>query len=453
MNEIISGWAGTHSSESEVISPTTNEEVRKAILAAKNSGKKVTARGGGLSYGDQALNQGHTILDMTQMNRVISFDETSGILQTEPGVTFENILLKTLDKNWVLPTIPGTRYVTMGGALANNIHGKNARAQGNFGGSVEKFKIILGNGEEKVCSRNENSELFFAVIGGMGLLGIVTEITLQLSPVPSSYLSVKKVTAASLDELLQIFETEVSKNTFAIAQVDCFPTKSELGRGTVHSANFIPISPSKSREEMGKISPLLFGIFPKTLIPFFGKYFLTNLVMKRVSALKYHLDKKTVGTQEQNIFDFTFLLDNVPNWKKVFRHGFYEYEPLIPKERAKEIIQKLIQLTHKYNMPAYLSAIKAHKKDGFLLSYALDGYSFALDIPAQPKLKEKQQEMFRKMNEIVLSVGGIIYLAKDAILTKEEFRKMYKVEEFLSLKQKYDPEGLFQSDMYRRIFK
>lgn len=178
--------------------------------------------------------------------------------------------------------------------------------------------------------------------------------------------------------------------------------------------------------------------------------------MRWVSRLKYYLDKKTSSKKPfvQDIFQFTFLLDRVPNWKQVFRHGFFEYEPLIPKEKARAVIKQLILLTHEYQMPAYLSAIKVHRKDDFLLSYSMDGYSFAMDIPKRPRQKEKQGELFRKMNKLVIEAGGIIYLAKDANLTADEFRQMYRnVGQFMALKKKYDRDEMFQSDMYRRIFK
>jgi FAD/FMN-containing dehydrogenase len=177
--------------------------------------------------------------------------------------------------------------------------------------------------------------------------------------------------------------------------------------------------------------------------------------MRWVSRLKYYFDKFAPRKLfEEDLFQFTFLLDRIPDWKQVFRHGFFEYEPLIPREKARAVIPKLIALTHEFGMPAYLSAIKIHSHDDFLLSYSMDGYSFAIDIPRRPKEKQKQDALWREMNKIVIEAGGIVYLAKDANLTASEFRQMYKnVPKFLALKKKYDPDEVFQSDMYRRIFK
>ncbi|KKP80530.1 MAG: FAD dependent oxidoreductase, partial [Parcubacteria group bacterium GW2011_GWB1_35_5] len=453
----IFGWSNTNSSYSITVLPKTTKTVSSIIKALKNNNNTILGRGAGQSYGDQSLNNDQIIIETNRLNKIIEWNKKTGVLKVQSGVTLDQILNHCLKDNWTLATIPGTRYVTVGGALSNNVHGKNSYRKGNFGEWVKEFKIIIASGESLHCSKEINNDLFFAVIGGAGLFGIVTEITLQLIPIPSPYLSVKKSTASSLNELMNDLDKETEKNDFAIAQVDCFPKTSELGRGTIHAGNFTQNnSKTKDIESMRKISQNIFGIFPKKLIPLIGKYFLNDYTMKLVSGFKYHLDKKTSSEKYhlQDIYQFTFLLDNVPNWKQVFRHGFFEYEPLIPKEKAREIIPLLIALTHQYQMPAYLSAIKVHRKDNFLLSYSMDGYSFAMDIPRCPKEKEKQDELFQKMNKIVIDAGGIVYLAKDANLTANEFRKMYKnVDQFLALKKKYDPEEIFQSDMYRRIFK
>lgn len=452
----ISSWIGTPFSYSEFITPKNTKEIKEIVERAKLEGKKIIARGAGSSYGDEALNQNNIVLNMREMKSVISWDKEGGVLKAEPGLMYNEVLPITLKDGWTLSVIPGTRYVTLGGALANNVHGKNSFNRGNFGETVLEFKIVVGSGKEITCSRKENQDLFFGAIGGAGLLGIVSEITLQLIKIPSPYLSVKKSTAPSIRKVIDELY-RVKDNEFAIAQIDCFPDSSELGRGTIHTANFVTVDfDYRERIEVFSIiSKRMFRIIPKKWLVIMGKYFLNDLTMRLVSSFKYHLDKVTSSNRPsiQNLFSFMFLLDKLPGWKRVFKNGFFEYEPLIPKSKAKEIIPKLISLTHRYNMPAYLSAIKIHKNDDFLISYALDGYSFAMDIPFRPKEEGKQKELLRKMNEIVIGAGGIVYLAKDAHLTAREFRQMYKIDEFLVLKKKYDPDEIFESDMYRRIFK
>lgn len=457
LEKTISSWANTNFSRSIVVVPETIEDIFSIIQTAKHSGKKVLARGAGQSYGDEALNDENAVIDMSKMNRILEWNRTTGLLRAQAGATYEEVLIHCLKDNWTPAVIPGTRYVTMGGALSNNVHGKNSYAQGNFGAWVQEFKIVLASSKQLTCSRKENSDLFFAAIGGAGLLGIVTEMTLQLVRVPSAYLSVKKNTATSLKKLLEELDEASRQNDFVIAQVDCFPQNSGLGRGTIHTGSFTPVGlETENVEAMRDISPRMFGFFPKQWVTIIGKYVLNNYTMKWISRLKYYLDKMTSSKtpHNQDLFQFTFLLDKMPNWKKVFRYGFFEYEPLIPKEKALKVFLELIALSHEYDMPAYLSAIKIHSQDDFLLSYSGNGYSFGMDFSRRPQKIEEQKVLFRRMNKIVIEAGGIVYLAKDANLNAGEFRQMYgKVEPFLTLKKKYDPYELFQSDMYRRIFK
>lgn len=453
----IFGWSNTNFSYSDVVVPETVEEIQSIVETAKNSGKTILARGAGQSYGDEALNEGQIVINMKKINRIVEWDKSTGLLRVEAGTPYEDVLTHCLKDNWTLAIIPGTRYVTMGGALANNIHGKNSYRLGNFGEWVQEFKIVLSSLEICTCSKKENSDIFFAAIGGAGLLGIFTEMTLQLVRIPSPYLSIKNSTASGLTELMNGLYNATKKNSYAIAQVDCFPETSMLGRGTIHAGSFVSSPPgAKKVETMKNISKQMFIVFPKKWIPTIGKYILNDFTMRWISRLKYYLDKE-LGPKKpflQDVFEFTFLLDQVPNWKKAFRHGFFEYEPLIPKEKAQEVFRQFITLGHEYGMPSYLSSIKIHHKDNFILSYSLDGYSFGMDIPRRPLMKEEQDDLFRKMNKIVINAGGMTYLAKDAHLTPVEFRQMYKnVEQFLELKNKYDPEEIFQSNMYRRIFK
>ena len=452
----ISSWSRTNFSCSKIAFPETVEEICFLIQEAKSDQKTIIGRGAGRSYGDEALNDGHIVISTDKMDQIINWDKKSGLLKVQTGVNYEKVMSYCINDGWIPAVIPGTRYVTMGGALANNVHGKNSYICGNFGEWVQEFKIIIATGECLVCSNKINEDLFFSVIGGAGLLGIVIEITLQLIKIPSAILSIKRSVAPTFYELIDNLDKVSKYNDFAIAQVDCFPENIGLGRGTIHAGKFIGGDFDIDMEKMKKVSPNMFGVIPKRLIPIIGSYILNDKIMRWVSRLKYYFDKKTAteGVYNEDIFNFTFLLDQVPNWRNMFKYGFFEYEPLIPREKARIIIPQLISLTHKYEMPAYLSAIKIHRKDNFMLSYSMDGYSFAMDIPRRPKEKEKQDNLFKEMNKLIIQAGGIVYLAKDANLTSNEFKQMYKnTDMFLAVKKKYDPEEIFQSDMYRRLFK
>lgn len=451
----ISNWTNTNLSCSYLFYPKNIEDIFSVVEYANSNGKSIICRGAGQSYSDQSLNNHSIVVDMANMDEILNWDKASGLIKVEPGINYEKIISHCVVDGWLPAVIPGTRYVTMGGALSNNVHGKNSYSNANFGNWVREFKIIVASGEIYTCSNEVNQDLYFAVIGGSGLFGVVIEITIQLIKVPSAFLRVQKIALSSLSNLIDKLDELSKKNDFAVAQVDCFPKNKKLGRGTIHVGSFLDKNiEGKNIEIMRQISPKIFGIFPKKIIPIIGRYLVNDYTMRLVSLLKYYIDKNFSSEYfNEDIFHFTFLLDQVPNWKRIFRYGFFEYEPLIPRARAKDVIAKIISLTHKYKMPAYLSAIKIHQKDDFLISYSMDGYSFAIDIPKRPKDKKKQDELFREMNKLVIEVGGIIYLAKDVNLTSDEFKKMYKnFDKFLAVKKKYDPNDIFQSDMYRRIF-
>src|SRR3989344_272081 len=282
MQKRLSGWAATHFAYSRIITPIHQIEVVTAVNNTRLNGSKIISRGSGKSYGDQALNKGECVIDMSRMDKILVWDKESGLLTAESGITLEKILDTTLRDNWILPVIPGTRYVSLGGALANNVHGKNSYKNGNFGKGILEFKTVLASGEILTCSRTDNADIFFATIGGAGLLGIVTEVTLQLAKIPSPYISIKKNIAHNLTELLGKLEQLSKEDDFAIAQVDCFSKKNSLGRGTVHAGIF----DAEKREppaDMTKISKNMFGIFPKKIIIKIGKYLLNNHSMRLIT--------------------------------------------------------------------------------------------------------------------------------------------------------------------------
>jgi len=306
----IGGWSNTNFSASHIALPEGPKDVQTLVRGANKRKMTVIGRGAGLSYGDQSLNHNQIVMDMSRMNRVLDWDSLGGLLQVEAGVTFDQILSHCLKDGWAPAVIPGTRYVTAGGALANNVHGKNCLKRGNFGKWVRQFKIVIASGEIITCSQKENRELFLAVIGGAGLLGIVIEMTMELVRIPSPYLSIKKSTAPSLGKLMDDLDGAAKTDELAIAQVDCFCKSGGLGRGTIHAASFAEANlDSPDIESIRSIAPRMFGIVPKKWILAAGQYFLNALSMKWVSRLKYYLDKRasTRGGHFQDIFNIFFF--------------------------------------------------------------------------------------------------------------------------------------------------
>jgi FAD/FMN-containing dehydrogenase len=409
------------------------------------------------SYGDEFQNQGEIVLDMTQMNQIKSWNPETGVLVVEPGVTFQQALRICLKDNWVLPVAPGTRFPTIGGAGANNVHGKNSYKVGNFGEFIIEFDLLLANNEIITCSRDKNSELFFAVIGGIGMLGVITSLTLQTRKVKSPSVSVKNWIVPNLSKMLQDIEKHSEKSDYIIGQIDCFATGKSLGRGTINAAVHVDYKSNNYINDL-EIKNTIFSVVPSKLVLTLGKFLMCETLMRTISSLKYYMDMYSQTNSDEDKIEsfpkFNFHLDRIPSWPKVFEYGLYEFEPLIPRDKAYEVINKMIKITHEFKMPPYLCGIKLHREDDFVLSYSLDGFSIGFDFPVLPKRKNEQDEMFSQLHEIVVENGGQIYLAKDNMIFKANFRSMYgsKIDEILSLKAKYDPNMLFQSNMFRRLF-
>jgi FAD/FMN-containing dehydrogenase len=451
------GWSNASHAESYVSRAGSPEDVDRILKEASHRGLSVTLRGAGYSYGDEILNSGGAILDLSGMDRILDWNPENGQMRVEPGVRFEQALNCCLKDNWVLPVVPGTRYLSIGGALSNNVHGKNGWSDGNFGACVVEFTLLTARGDEHRCSREKNSELFHAVIGGMGMFGVVLEIDLQLKRIPSPFLKVRKWTVSSLERMLDDFGTLRGTADYHIGWVDCFTKGANFGRGTIHAASFVEAPRSaKSGREFSYTSPYFFGFFPRTWIwpvikPFFG-----NPMMKMVNSAKYHLDRMASGGEAgiQTFFEFTFLLDTIPGWKSLFEpHGYLELEPLLPFANCVEAFRELILLTQAYGHPSHLTAIKSHRKDEFMLGFSLDGCSIGIDIPVDPGRRKELIDLFGRMNDVVSWAGGKTYLAKDEMLSADHFRLMYpNWRAFDDLKKKYDSDFLFCSDMYRRLF-
>lgn len=430
-------------------------EIERVLAEARRRGLSVTMRGSGYSYGDEILNEGGVILDLARMNRILDWNPETGCMTVEPGVTYGQALACCLKDNWVVPAVPGTRHPTMGGALANNVHGKNAWREGNIGESVAAFSLLAGDGRVYRCSREENPELFFAAIGGLGLLGVFLEVVLQCKPIPSPYLEVRKWTAPNLDALLRDMETLRESGEYHIAWVDCFATGRSLGRGTLHSARFVE-RPAGRDGQVAETSPYLLGVFPRTWVWPLAKPFFGNRFMRAVNTAKFHADRLTSLRSPcvESFFEFTFLLDSIPEWRQLYRPlGYFEFMPLIPFDRAPETFRRLIELTHACGSPSYLAGLKCHRKDDFLLTYSLDGWSLGFDVRVVKGQEKRVDELFYRMTEMALEAGGKVHLAKDDKLTPDHFQRMFpRWKEFEAAKRKYDPESLFESGMYRRLF-
>lgn len=443
-----------------VLQARTKGDVHSAFKLAKEKNLTVTARGAGRSYNDASLNGGGIVLDMSAWNLIQEWNPHTGQIRCEPGVTIEQLWQKVEPDGWWPPVVSGTMKTTLGGCLSTNIHGKNNFQMGPIGEHVLEFTAVLPTGAEITCSPKLNADLFYAMIGGLGMLGIFTSVTLQMKRIYSGLLSVDAFPVQNLHSHLLALQENAPNYDYIVGWLDTTAKGSALGRGQIHAAKYLHEGEDKNAQETFKLKnqtlpATIFGIFPKSILHIFMKPFVNNLGVWGVNTAKYIVSLRK-HTFKQSHGAFHFLLDYVPNWERSFGHGgLIQYQSFLPKETAEFVWTQLLKLSLKKRLPAYLGVTKRHRPDNFLLSHAVDGFSLALDFKITDKNRKKLYAMLQEFDKIVVANGGRFYFAKNSETTAETAKIFYgeeTVEKFKKLKRRCDPHRLLESDLHRRIF-
>lgn len=460
--ERVSAWGRASDAMSYVYRPNTLEGIRQVLSVANNSNRSIGLRGAGYSYGDATLNGENISLDMRRMNRILDWNPDSGQIQVEPGVTISQLWQYALEDGWWPAVVPGTAKPTIGGCAGMNVHGKNAWKTGTIGDHISEFELMLPSGEVVTCSREENRDLFFAAIGGFGMLGIFTSLTLNLKRVYSGLLEVEALVSSNLKEMMDQFEANLANADYLVGWIDAFAKGKSLGRGQIHIARYLPpgVDPNPHqtmRLDYQHLPDVMFGIIPRSIMWRFMRPLFNNLGARFINMGKYWTSKFTDGSVFfQSHVAFHFLLDYVPNFKLAYGPGgLIQYQCFIPKENALDAFSELLRLCQKRGLQNYLTVFKRHCPDEFLISHGVDGYSMAMDFRVTPKRQAKLLALSREMDEIVLDAGGRFYLAKDSTLRPEIVRSYLGdavIEQFRSLKERTDPDSILQTNMWRRLF-
>lgn len=449
---------------SYVYRPSTIGGICDVFDQARRSSRSVGLRGAGRSYGDASLNAEGISLDLTRMRRILSWDPENGVIRVEPGVTIQQLWQYTIEDGWWPNVVSGTMFPTLGGAAAMNIHGKNNWKAGPIGDWILEFEILLPSGETKICSRTQNTDLFYAAIGGFGMLGVITRLDLQLKKVYSGLLNVIPIGHRNFNELFQIFEERLPQSDYLVGWLDCFAYGDALGRGQVHQANYLAPSedlyPAQSlRVENQELPDSLFGVLPKSVMWRLMKPFVNDPGVRAINFAK-SLSAAKLGngqTHTQSHAGFAFLLDYVPNWKHAYKPGgLIQYQSFVPKEHAQVVFTTQIKLAQAYGIVPYLGVFKRHRPDDFLMTHSVDGYSLALDFAVTPAKQGGLLSLAAEMDRIVLEAEGRFYFAKDSALHRssvEEALGSERISKFFALKRAYDPENLLQTNLYRRLFR
>jgi len=403
------------------------------------------ARGLGRSYADQAVNEGHITLETSELNRMLSFDEQSGILECEAGVSLDDIIKVFAPRGWFPMICPGTKFVTIGGAIANDIHGKAHHSDGSFVNSVQSFKILLASGEIANASREENTDLFWANFGGLGLLGIILSARIRLIKIETTYFKQQSIKISNLEHLLEALETYDAKYKYSVAWINPGASGDQLGKGVLTVGNPAQMSDLTAEH---KSEPLKVHTDGKLSVPFYLPSFTLNPLTSKLvnTAINFSMTRP----QELVHYDkFFFPLDAINNWNKGYgKRGFLQYQFVLPHDIDVPVLREILQNIVDSGCNPLLNVFKKMGPKQGLLSFPMEGYTLAIDFPISDKLLIFLAEIDQK----VLEAGGRIYLGKDAVLDENTFKSMYpELEEWMKVKRKYDPENTFSSSISRRL--
>ncbi|MFK7931188.1 MAG: FAD-dependent oxidoreductase [Myxococcota bacterium] len=449
-------------SVAHVVRPKTAQDVVDAFVLARETGRTIAPWGNGRSYGDAALNDNNIVLDMGQMDQVEQWDPQTGIVTVQPGVTIAKLWRRILPDGYWPPVVSGTSYTTIGGCASANVHGKNNWKHGPIGEHIQRFTMVTPDGQIREVTAESDPNLFHSAIGGFGALGVFVSITIKAKKVHSGRLDVQPLAAHDLAHMFRSFEEHNAQGwDYVVGWIDAFGRGGSLGRGNLHAANYVAKDVDPEGQRMFDVAsqdlPSHILGYPKKWLWAAMKFWAHRPGMRFINWARY-----TWSTLERNQHrhlqphaQFNFLLDFVPNWKWMYRpNGLIQIQLFLPKETAQRAMRHALELQQDMGYESWLVVMKRHRRDPFWLSHAVDGYSFAMDFPVWPKRREDLLRMARRMEKIVIDAGGRFYLAKDSVLSPTAFRASLGDEilgHFLGMKARMDPQGLLQSNQWRRV--
>ena len=441
----LSGWGGVAGQSCRVARISDRNAVAEMVMNGTLTGR-VIGRGLGRAYGDSALlATDGVVADCTGLDQFIAFDPETGIVTCEAGVSFADIVAVFLPRGWFLPTTPGTKFVTVGGAIAADVHGKNHHRMGSFGNFVEWIDLLLADGSAVRCSRTVEPELFFATIGGMGLTGLIVSGAFRLVRVETASLWVRYRKTTDLADTLAAFDEGDAGCEHSVAWIDCMAGGASLGRSVVMQG-----SPATRAEVSSHGDPLRLPAKRRSAIPFTPPLsVLSPLTVKAFNAVFYNLHSDIVKFVD--IESFFYPLDAVRHWNRLYGpRGFVQYQAFFPRATSAAGLPRLLEAVVQSGAASFLAVLKScGEADGGMLSYLEPGHTLALDIPYRHR---SVPDLCRRLDRILLDHGGRLYLAKDSLMSAETFRAMYpRIEEFLAVKQRVDPTGRFVSSQARRV--
>lgn len=426
----LKSFGGVAASNVEIATPTWLEEVPRLLSAPR-----ILATGSGRSYGDLALLSGGRVISALGLNKLIAFNEETGVLECEAGVLLRDIQSLFVRQGWMLAVTPGTSYVSVGGAIAGDVHGKDHHFAGTFGEHVEELTLIRSTGETLTCSKAENAGLFAATIGGLGLTGFIATAKIKLKRVSGPFMDTELVAYNSLSDFFTLSEeTESSKWQASVSWFDC--STSKAGRGSFNRGIPSQLGYEPNRKGLGLSIPFA---MPISLVNKFS--------LDAFNSAYFALQKRKAGKSVQHYSEFYYPLDGVENWNRIYGpKGFLQYQSVVPMDDAEVVTQEMLNVIRASGQGSFLAVLKtfADREPAGLLSFARHGVTLALDFPNRG---DKTDRLFASLNQIVLEAGGALNPTKDAKMPREVFRLGYPMlDEFLKYR---DP--AFVSDFSLRV--
>lgn len=408
----------------------------QALADYLKSAEDCIAHGMGRSYGDSALND--RVIFTRRFNKILGFDPQTGTMVCESGVSLAEIIDAFLPRGWFLGVVPGTKFISVGGAIASDVHGKNHHQVGCFSEHVLALDLMLPQGEVVRCSRQENTSLFHATCGGMGLTGVILRAKLSLKPIQSSYIRETIIPGPNLEEVINLFEENRSA-AYSVAWIDCLAKNERQGRSVVMlgepaEAGTLILPPPKTRTVPLGLPGFFLNQYTVSLFNYFYYWLKSNFVAGRLVTLE----------------EFFFPLDKIVHWNKLYgRRGFTQYQLVLPKDASLAGLKVILARIAAAGLGSFLAVLKLFgPENANYLSFPLEGYTLALDFKIQNRLFPFLDELDR----IVLDHGGRLYLTKDVRMSREVFQKSYpRWEQFAQIREQYHLNQKFNSLQSKRL--
>jgi len=442
----LTGWGRIAPSAAELAAPANEAEAAALLRQPRAPGGAVIPRGLGRSYNNAAQSAGGLVLSTSRLNRIISLDQETGLAVCEAGVSLEQLMVAGLPAGWFVPVSPGTRQVTIGGAIAADVHGKNHHVAGSFARHVLSFDMLAPDGESRTVTPDD--ELFWATAGGMGLTGFITRATVQLKRVETSLCKVDTVRTADIDETMAVLTEHDSKYDYTVAWSDSLARGRGLGRSIITSGDFAALSdlPAAARSDPFEFDPRARLGAP----PVFPPGLINRYTVRLANAAWYRKAPRLREGELQTIGQFFHPLDAIRNWNRVYGPGgFRQYQYVLPFG-AEPSVRRSFEMVSAHPAPSFVTVLKRFGEgDPGLLSFPAPGWTLALDFPARtPGLGP----LLDRLDQLVVRNGGRVYLAKDSRVPAAVLEEMYpRLPEFRKLRAEIDSSGALASDLSRRL--